>query len=259
MSLTCRLRHAFRYRTDIILYVFLMIQAGLWFGTKRYLPDMSIVPPVPSALSVKAMAFGDDAFYFRTQALKIQNAGDTFGRFTALYKYDYKKLYRWFTLLDSLDSKSNFVPAMAAYYYSQSQHVADVKYIVKYLEEHSEKDLYDNWWWMGQAVYLANNKLHDKKWALELAKKLASTPRNDIPFWAKQMPAFIYEQMGEDKQALTIIASILNNVDKIPPGELNFMRYFVKDRLKAIIARHPELKRIMHEQKVGKDSDKNKE
>lgn len=235
----------YRHKSDILVYVFLLLQVGLWTQTQRVIPDMSIVPPVPSKLSVKALAFGDEAFYFRTQALKIQNAGDSFGRFTALKLYDYEKLYHWFTLLDTLDSESNFVPAMAAYYYSQTQNTPDVKYVAKYLEEHAERDLYNKWWWMGQAVYLANHKLKDKDWALSLAKKLASTPRDDIPLWAKQMPAFIYEQRGEEQQALMIIADILNNLDNIKPGEINFMRYFVEERLKQLIEEHPELKRLV--------------
>lgn len=245
----------YRHKSDLFLYAFLLLQVGLWTQTQKVVPDMGIVPPVPSALSVKALALGDEAFYFRTQALKIQNAGDSFGRFTALKKYNYEKLYHWFTLLDSLDSQSNFVPAMAAYYFSQTQNTPDVRYVAKYLEEHSEKDLYNKWWWMGQAVYLANHKLEDKEWALSLAKKLASTPRDDIPLWAKQMPAFIYEQRGEDQQALLIIADILNNIDNIKPGELNFMRYFIEDRLKKLVEEYPQLKRLMEAKPPSKSNE----
>jgi len=232
------------FRTDILLYVFLACQVMLWTQTKHYKPDFTIVPEVPSKLSVKAFSFGDEQFYFRTLAFQLQNAGDTFGRFTALKKYNYVKLYNWFTLLDTLDDKSSFVPSLAAYYYSQTQRTQDVKYVVRYLEETSERDLYNKWWWMSQAVYLANHKLKDKEWALTLAYKLASTPRNDIPLWAKQMPAFILEQLGEEEQAMHIIADLLKNLDKIEDGELNFMSYFVTERLKKYVEDHPELKRL---------------
>jgi hypothetical protein len=100
---------------------------------------------------------------------------------------------------------------------------------------------------MGQAVYLANHKLKDKDWALELAYKLASTPRNDVPLWVKQMPAFIHEQRGEEEQALHIIGDILNNIDHIDQGELNFMAYFVKDRLNQLIEDHPELEGLEYQ------------
>lgn len=220
------------------------MQIGLWTQTKHYKPDLAIVPDVPSKASIKAISLGDEQFYFRTLAFQLQNAGDTFGRFTALKNYNYNKLYHWFTLLDTLDSKSHFVPSLAAYYYSQTQNIPDVKYVAQYLEEHAEKDMYNNWWWMSQAVYLANHKLKDKEWALKLAYKLAATPRNDIPLWVKQMPAFIHEQRGEEEQAVRIISDILNNVDNIDQGELNFMSYFVTKRLNQLLEDHPELKAL---------------
>lgn len=229
------------FRSDILVIVFLIAQIILWTFTKEYKPDFTIVPDVPSEISVKALSFGDEEFYFRALAFDLQNAGDTFGRFTALREYNYVKLYNWFKLLDILDNKSNFVPALASYYFSQTQNTPDVIYVIKYLDEHSSPDLYNNWWWMGQAVYLANSKLKDKKLALELAKKLASTPRDDIPMWAKQMPAFIYEQMGEEEMALRVISDILNNVENINQGEINFMDYFVKERLKKFAEDHPDM------------------
>lgn len=219
------------FRTDVLVYLLLAVQVALWTQTRHYKPDLAIVPDVPSTLAIKALSLGDEEFYFRTLAFKLQNAGDTFGRFTALRQYNYEKLYHWFTLLDTLDAKSHFVPSLAGYYFSQTQNTPDVKYVVQYLEETSEKDLYNKWWWMGQAVYLANHKLQDKDWALRLANKLASTPREDVPMWVKQMPAFIHEQRGENDQALRIVCDIMSNMDKVDQGELNFMAYFVLDRL----------------------------
>ena len=239
-----------RFSTDWLLYVALSLNVFIWSFTKDYQPDMAIVPDVPSDLSVKAFALGDEQFYFRSLAFRLQNAGDTFGRFTALKAYNYQKLYAWFTLLDSLDARSNFVPSLAGYYFSQTQHTPDVAYVVRYLEEHARKDMYAKWWWMGQAVYLANNKLQDKAWALDLAYQLAATPRDDIPLWTKQMPAFIYEQLGEEQQALAIIKGILDHVEHIDPGELNFMRYFVQERLKKVIADNPDWDRLSRKDPV---------
>lgn len=232
------------FKTDLLVIIMLLIQIAFWFVSREHKANLAIVPDVPSTLSVKAYALGDEEFYFRVLAYQLQNAGDSFGRFTALKDYNYNQLYHWFTLLDTLNSKSHFVPSMASYYYSQTQNRPDVRYVVNYLDEHSSKDLNHNWWWLGQAVYLANFKLGDKPLALKLAKKLATTPRQDIPLWTRQMPAFIYEQMGEGDQAMMIIADIINNIDNISEGEQNFMRYFVQDRLNKIIEMHPELKKL---------------
>lgn len=208
----------------------LLAQIVFWFYTKEIKPEMEVVPPVPGETEVQALSFGDTQFYFRVLTFQIQNYGDTFGRFTALKNYDYHKLSMWFYLLDSLDRESNSIPAIASYYYSQTQHTPDVRYVIDYLVDHSEHDLQKNWWWMAQAVYLANHRLNDKKLALKLAYKLAATP-GEIPLWARQMPAFIHEELGEKEEALAIIMGIAKDIDKLEPGEINFMNYFIKDRL----------------------------
>ena len=210
----------------------LFLQYDYWTRTNEIRPDMSVVPDVPGVETVQALSFGDEHAFFRLLGLQIQSAGDTFGRFTPLYKYDYDKLYHWFRLLDSLDDESNYVPSMATNYYSQTQRRSDVRYIVDYLEEHTDGRLDTKWWWRVQAVYLANHKLNDLDRALALAQDLENV--KDVPLWVNQMPAFIYEQRGEFDAALGIIEHILNSVDEIKPGELNFMQHFVEERLEAM-------------------------
>lgn len=212
-----------------VFVLFLGLQGAFWWETNDILPDMGIVPDVPGKDTVKAISLGDEQAFFRLLALRIQNAGDTFGRFTALYKYDFSKLYQWFRLLDSLDDESNYIPSMATYYFSQSQNKADVKYIVDYLQEHSLHRIPQKWWWTVQAVYLANHKLEDKELSLKIANHLIG--QKDIPIWAQQMPAFIHEQRGELGEALAIIQGILEDPDQLKPGEFNFVKHFIDDRL----------------------------
>lgn len=190
---------------------------------------MSIVPDVPGRETVKALSLGDDQFFFRLLALQLQNAGDTFGRFTALKKYDFNKLYHWFRLLDALDDTSNYIPSMATYYFSQTQNRPDVKYVVDYLVEHAAHRVDEKWWWVVQAVYLTNHKLEDKDRAINIANNLRGHTK--IPLWAQQMPAFIYEQRGELQEAAAIIQQILAQKEELSKYELNFMHYFVDERL----------------------------
>lgn len=217
-------------RTLVAVFIVLLgAQGAFWYQTHKILPKMTIVPDVPGTETVKALSLGDEETFFRFLGLNIQNAGDTFGRFTALYQYDFNKLYHWFRLLDTLDDTSNYIPSMATYYFSQTQNRADVKYMVDYLAEHSVDRPSEKWWWIVQAVYLANHKLHDQDLALELAKHLEGV--RDIPLWAQQMPAFAHEKRGEMDEAMLIIQGILNEQKDIKQGELNFMRYFVDERI----------------------------
>jgi len=219
-------------RSNGWVLLFAALQLAFWDMTRNKLPDMGIVPDVPGRIAVKALSFGDEEFYFRLLALDIQNAGDTFGRFTALYKYDFRKLYAWFTLLDTLDNESDYMPFIASYYYSQTQHVADVRYVVDYLYEHSYWRPEKKYWWLAQATYLAQHKLKDNDLALKMAAPLEHA--DSAPFWVRQLPAFVHEKRGEMDDALRIIEQIEAeaNEHKIPDSELRFMTYFVNERLK---------------------------
>lgn len=207
-------------------------QCYFWDQTHDIIPDMSIVPQVPGEVTVKATSFGDEQTYFRLLALQIQDAGDTFGRFTSLKQYDYKKLYRWFMLLDTLDNTSDYVPSMATYYFGQTPNTDDVKYVVDYLVEHAKGRVETKWWWVTQAIYLSNHKLHNKQRAMAISGMITGV--RGIPIWVQQMPAFIFEQAGEMDAAYAIMNSIMEHEKDIKPGEFNFMRYFVQERLQRL-------------------------
>lgn len=207
----------------------LAAQGAFWNHSRSVMPQLGIVPAVPGERTVRALSFGDEEAFFRLLALNIQSSGDTFGRFTALYKYDFNKLYHWFRLLDGLDDESNYLPAMATYYFSQTQNPNDVRYIVDYLDEYTEGRAKEKWWWVTQASYLASHKLGDSQRALELANKLRGV--TGIPIWAQQLSAFVHEERGEFGEALDIIQEILKDPTQYSQGELNFMKYFIEERL----------------------------
>lgn len=230
----CMTRTASSFKSPISIRILLAVMAAaqltFWWQTHQIRPKMTIVPEAPDARTADALALGDHQFYFRYNGFLLQNFGDGFGRTTPLKDYDYARLAAWFRLMDAMDSTSNFVPFLATYYYSQSQHTPDVRYVVDYLYEHSLRDPGRNWWWLAQAVYLARHKLEDKDLALEIAKVL-SDASGDIPFWARQLPAYILESMGEKQAAYGIMKGVLDHYEEIPPEELRYMKYFIEDRL----------------------------
>ncbi len=215
----------------------MLLQLGFWSQTKAITPPMNIVPEVPSREAVRALSFGDDEFFFRVLAFNLQNAGDTYGRFTSLKLYDAGKLYQWFTLLDTLNARSNMMPAMAAYYFSQTQHTPDVRYMVDYLYEHSSRDVGHKWWWLLQAIYLAQHKLNDMDLALKVSQPLVNP---EVPAWAQQMAAVVREKRGEFEDALSIMETIRDNAKEISDADLKYMTYFVKERLGKLEDKAPE-------------------
>lgn len=222
----------FRQPLHLLLCLFFTLQIGFWHHTRTLLPEMGIVPPVPSERLVEAFSLGDHQFFYRVMALRIQTAGDTFGRFTALYKYDYAELQRWFYLFMHLDNSSDWIPSLASYYYSQTQFRPDVRYIVDYLYDFAADRPEQKWWWLTQAAYLANHRLEDKDLALKMATPL--THARNIPIWAQQMPAFIHEQRGEMEEALAIMEALERDVKDLPPGEQLYIRRFIEERARRL-------------------------
>lgn len=222
----------------IYLLFFLLAFAGqifFWKKTESLKPHFDLVPAAPSKYLTSALAFGDDEFLFRIFATRLQNSGDVFAGFVALKNYDYLRIYQWLKVLDSLDSKSNFAPALASYYYSQTQKTEDSRYIVNYLDEHAAKNLDEKWWWLLQAIFIAKSQLKDLDLALDLAYKLSKNNAKNAPFWTKQMPAFISKEMGNNCLAFSIIEKLLQESEKgvhqISVKEMNFMRHFISEQL----------------------------
>lgn len=215
----------------LALLLCLVLQFTAWYNTRNMFPSLGILEEVPSQQYAKVFSLSDDEFYFRIAALELQNSGDSFGRFTALKDYDYKLLSKWMMFLEDFNKNSSFLPALASYYYSNTQTKEDNIYIINYLEHRYDAAPQENWWWLAQAVYVALYKMHNRPIALKLALKLSKSPVK-VPVWARQMPAFILEQMGEKEQALAIIQDILKRPEQYSESEINFMDYFVRERLK---------------------------
>lgn len=214
-----------------LLMALLCGQVGFWYETRHIRPELGIVPPVPGKQEIQALTFGDNQFYFRVLAFSIQNAGDTFGRFTSLRYYDMNRLYHWFNLLDTLDAKSNMLPAMATYYFAQTQNTQDVRYIVDYLYTHATRDITHKWWWLMQSIYLAQHKLEDMDLALKVSQPLVN-PK--VPAFAQQMAAVVREKRGEMEDALAIMETIRDHAEDIREEDLKYMKYFVDERLEKL-------------------------
>lgn len=193
------------------------------------------MPEAPSKYAIAATSLGDKEFLFRALATRLQNSGDVFAGFIALKNYDYSRVYQWLKTLDDLNSKSDFAPSLASYYYAQTQNKADNIYIVNYLEDHASKDIDAKWWWLFQAIYIAQKDLKDLNRALEIAKKLSQNNSPNAPIWTKEAPAFIGAAVGDDCLAFSVIHKIIqeneSGIRQVTPEEMNFMKHFIQDTL----------------------------
>lgn len=219
-------------RREVVLFLIcLAAQAGFAWVMRDVRPVLAIMELPPTVAAMKLNAAGDEQFAFRMLGVEVQNAGDTFGRVTPLKDYDYARLEQWLLRMDELDARSDWMPTLAGNYFSMTQKTDDLRYIVDYLDRHASRDPAKKWWWFMQATYLANHRLKDQDLALKMAQKLHDAPAPGKPLWANEMVAFIHEQRGEYAEALGIVGAILKESDKLSEGEMNFIRYFIEERI----------------------------
>ena len=214
----------------LVLLVAVMAQMVLWWNTRGLALRADGLREPPSIGEIDMLALGDRQFFFRSYALELQVGGDLGGRVTPLKDYDYDRLYRWFSLLDHADTRSNMVPTLAGYLYGNTPKVEGLRPIVQYLREHARADPERKWRFMAHAVWLAAHRLKDRALALEVAGELAALPAR-MPIWTRQMRAFILAEAGEKETARDILRVILATDPSLSPQERYFMERFIAERL----------------------------
>lgn len=203
----------------LLLITAVLMNIGLWLYTNKIYIKWPNVPAAPSITSMRSAFLSDDAFAFRTWSIALQNFG-SMGESQPLKDYNYKYLNGWFFLLDKLDYHSNFVPFLAAYYFSATQDPQQLPYVISYLETIGKRHGKEKWRWMVEAAFLARHKLNDMDEALRIAHELGNLYRPGMPIWTKNMEPILKSDMGDKKAAYLLTLEILKaEGDKMNPSE----------------------------------------
>ena len=215
-----------------LFFISLFVVLGIWKYSRNITLAWGNVPPVPSIYGAKASSLGDAQMSYRYLGLMLQFFGNTSGRYAALSEYNYESLGAWFTLLDELDNKSEFLPFLVSYYFSASQDVEKISPVVDYLEKAGERQGLRKWRWLTQAVYLARYKLNDTEHALRLAQKLRNHPDPDVGTWARHLQSVILSATGEKQAALSMALSLLkDNASTMHPKEIAYLTNYICSEL----------------------------
>ena len=190
---------------SLIVLALAVIQVAFAWSIRSLDPKRDYLSVPPSRLAQDALAFGDTQFLYRTFALEVQNAGDTGGRIVPVKNYDFGRVTGWLEVLDRLDRRSGFGLEMAGGYFGQSQNVADVEPIVRFIMRKVGEDPENRWKALYNAIYLARHRLRDDSLALEVARQLAGYDFEGVEVWAALMPAFILEDHQRYREAMEIV------------------------------------------------------
>jgi hypothetical protein len=221
-----------------ILYVFFLLMlvcnVMLWVYSHRQYARWANVPPVPDKSGIVSFALGDRQLAYRSTGLMLQNLGNTGADNEPFQNYDYGRIGKWLELGDRLDSRSDHLPFLAAFYFGATQNPAQLPPIVDFLAKAGRRDdgAGEKWRWLAQAVYLARWREHDMGLALQLAQELAEKWHPGRPLWIKQMPAFVMTAAGDKKTAYGLMLRILKEEQgKVQQAELNNTMIFICQRI----------------------------
>jgi hypothetical protein len=191
------------------------------------------IAPPPSNEAALLYGYGDKQLSYRNVGLILQNAGDTGGRTTNFKDYDYNIIEQWLWLSNTLDPNANYVPSLAAYYFSAAKEPEKVERLIDYLATVGDDTTGERWRWLGHAVYLARFTVKDQVRALELANKLAALDAPNMPSWTKVMPAYVQTAMGNKKEARELLLLMIADPNgNYQQADINQSCWYINEHLR---------------------------
>ncbi len=191
-----------------------------------------VLSPPPGELSRKAQAFGDDQFLYRRMAIDLQNAGDGGGQVTPIGKYNYDYVLGWLRGLAELDPKANHHFILAGRYFSFTQNKADLRRVIAFVVEKTALDPQRHWYWLTQCIELAEHRLGDLTYALEISRIAATYDFEGVPSWVWMFPALLLEKLGRFAEGYEAIEKVrAEKLSRLTPEEINWLND-VSQRLK---------------------------
>jgi hypothetical protein len=137
---------------------------------------------------------------------------------------DYDRVEAWLAAILELDPSGQYPLLAASRLYAEVPDEAKQRSMLEFIYRQFLVDPDRRWPWLAHATVIAKHRLHDLPLALRYARaieRLATAP--DVPLWARQMQAFILEDMNELDAARLVIGGYVSSGKVKDPGELRFL------------------------------------
>ena|SRR5215467_4503931 len=187
------------------------------------------LPPAPSIGALRLASFGDPVALAKALMLYLQAFDYQSGARVPYRDLDYDRLEAWLARILELDPRGQYPLLAAARLYSEVPVESKQRSMIDFIYREFLLDPNRRWPWLAHATVIAKHRLHD----LPLARRYAQAIQRyataeGVPLWAKQMEAFILEDMNELEAARLVIGGYLQAGNIRDPAELKFLEEHLK-------------------------------
>ena len=192
------------------------------------------LPAAPPIGVLRLASFGDPIALGKALMLYLQAFDYQSGSEVPYRDLDYERLEAWLAAILELDPEGQYPLLAASRLYAEVPVEAKQRSMLEFVYRQFLVDPNRRWPWLAHATFIAKHRLHDLPLALRYARAIRERAvAAGIPLWARQMEAFILEDMNELDAARIMIGGYLESGKVEDPGELRFL----DQRLKELEAR----------------------
>lgn len=178
--------------------------------------------PAPPLAVLRLASLGEQAALAKLMMLALAAHDDQAGAALSLRALDYDRVETWLERMLALDPRARAPLAAASEVYAAVPDPQRVRTMLDFIERQFTADPARRWPWLAQAVLVARHRLHDLPLARRYARELRLRAP-DAPPWARQMEAFVLEEMDERDAARAVIGALLDSGEITDPNELRFL------------------------------------
>jgi len=217
-----------------LLGVGLAAQVALKSVAPRPSASAEDLPPAPAIATLRLASFGDPIALAKVLMLYLQAFDYQSGSRVPYRDLDYGRLEDWLSRILDLDPEGQYPLLAASRLYAEVPVEAKQRSMLEFVYRQFLLDPNRRWPWLAHATVIAKHQLHDLPLALRYARTIQRyVTAADVPVWAKQMDAFILEDMDELEAARQVIGGYVQSGAVKDPAELRFL----EDRLDELESR----------------------
>jgi len=207
-----------------LLALALLLQIAWQASHRPAPPHAEDLPPPPALATLQLASLGEPLALSRLTMLYLQGFDEQAGLSIAWRQMDYGRLRAWLARALELDPRSQYPLLAASEVYGAVNDPARVRLMLDFVYARFADDPNRRWPWLAHAALVAKHRLHDLPLARQYARALrlqATAP--DVPPWARELEAFILEDMNETEAARLLIGGLINSGQITDPHELAFL------------------------------------